>query len=579
LELLREIRILNQSPSDEDLIRLSDRAREAGERMAALLPREAYAALSLNSVRVLIEECRRFGIELDPKLADLLMAAKVLFLGGSDVDMDPDSWREMARMGGQLAGPFWIATRTPLDAEGKAFFERRPVFSKLLSDVSRVASQAMGRHQGKWNLALFDRLIDSAPEGWIPWDRQIIKQSLRPAARKFLKTSEPEIVRPGGVAILMGLADRWSRGTAHVNAIFRRLGRNSLPWQNLIDFTVEYVNGIQDSLARQDADRLLAMLRDYQPIYAQGAKQVRFEAFQEYSKDQLTLLNLLNLMAVHFLESYGSAPVTSWRHVTKSEMKAFFDDFLPLAGQFKILDPTAADVAGKRFRDMDLFTLASDGDGKISEREVTYFLLYAASIGGLSDRVAAQAIPPCPVTGPDSFGTVFVEVSCFESYYFGDRSNLWDHFPGLLGFYDGLSTANQKALRSQMAVAARRYGDTSQPVGAFDIQGLAGLNHYVESLMFRFDRDRNGILVLDEVMLAYPMFKKLLAELGELDPNDDGTIQAVFTYIVKYQKIPKRDAHFIWWLLTKPFWKVEATRSALFNLISQVSTPEPVPSP
>jgi hypothetical protein len=97
--------------------------------------------------------------------------------------------------------------------------------------------------------------------------------------------------------------------------------------------------------------------------------------------------------------------------------------------------------------------------------------------------------------------------------------------------------------------------------------------------MFRFDRDRNGILVLDEVMLAYPMFKKLLAELGELDPNDDGTIQAVFTYIVKYQKIPKRDAHFIWWLLTKPFWKVEATRSALFNLISQVSTPEPVPNP
>jgi hypothetical protein len=362
-----------------------------------------------------------------------------------------------------------------------------------------------------------------------------------------------------------------------VNALFRRLGTDGAPWQNLIDFTTAYVSEIKDPLSRQDAERLLSILRDYQPILSDGDTQVRFESFQEYSRNQLGQLNLLNLMAVHFIESYSTAPITSRHHVSKTDLTAFFDDFLPLAGEFKILDPTALDVAGKRFRDMDLFTLASDGDGRLSEREITYFLLYASSIGGLSQRIADVSLPSCPVVGPDPFGTVFVSASCFETHYFGARVQLWDHFEGLLGFFDSASSATQESVKSQMAVAARRFGDSDQPVGAFDIQGYAGLSHYVESLMFRFDRDRDGTLVLEEIMLAFPMFKKLLAELGNLDPNDTKTLEAVFTYIVKYQKIPKKDAHFIWWYLTKPFWKVEASRAALFNLIAQVSKPEPLP--
>ena len=155
-----------------------------------------------------------------------------------------------------------------------------------------------------------------------------------------------------------------------------------------------------------------------------------------------------------------------------------------------------------------------------------------------------------------------------------ERSDRW--LAALSADIDRNISSGLKGL-GQMAAGARRYGNSNQPIGTYDIQGYVGLAHYIESLMFRFDRNRNGSLSVEELLIAYPMFKRLLVEMGNLDPDNDSIAQAVFTYLVKYQKVPKVDAHFIWWYLTRPLWKINASRSAIFGLISKLTVPEPLP--
>jgi len=584
LDLLPYVRSLNTTssdgPSDQDLIDLANQAAAAGGRLAALLPSEARASVSIRAVRDLISELANFGIEVDSSMDSMILAAKVLLVGGSLEEIEPDSWRELARQIGKISGPVLIALR-PVASNEKPFYERREVVLDILSRVGDWMESSMAHHGGAWKLTLIDRVLDSTPARWMPYDREVLKAMLRPLAQKFLKSRIQNSLDANAVATVRRLADLWSRGQTHVNQIFARVGAESAPWQRVIDVAEDYRASVTDPQTRADLVRVISLIRRFRPLISQGAKHVDFRDFVPYSKFYLSVLNVTNLAAVHFLESYAApraVGVAGTNHrLSESDFANFFRDFLPLAGELKVLDPTVVDIAGKRFRDMDLFTLASDGDGYLSEEEVTYFLVYASSIGAMSKIAADLVVPHCPSAGQDPFGTVFVGVECFETHFFSQTAQIWDHFPQLLQFYDSRDAAGKNLVQSRMAVAARRYGDSAEPVGAMDIQGYAGLSHYVESLFARFDRDENGVFDLDEIMVAYPMFKRLLVVIGKLDPNNDSLIQAVFTYIVKYQKIPKQDLHFITWYLTRPFWSLRADRGAILSLIATASKPEAAP--
>ncbi len=572
LDLLPELKSIHGSPSDAEWARFFAFAQASGEKLAELLPVTAKASFSLASIEAFISEARRFGVDLDPALPGAIMAAKVLLVGGSETEIEPDSWREFARLGGRFAGPIMVAM-DPVAAGEKPFYERRGVFFEFLASVKAAILRSMSHHGGKWPLARIDRLIDAVPSVWISYDRAVLKKTLRPIARKILGSQAADSLDAVGVNTVIKLADDWSRGAGHINTLFRRLGRDHAPWQELIDFARSYEATILDPVAKTDVQRIISLIQRFKPVLEQGEKEIVFRDFVEYSKDQLTSIHWMNIAAKRLGGTYSS----SGTGLSEDDLRAFFDDFLPIAAELRLLDPTSPDVGGKRFRDMDLFMQVSDGNGSISEEELTSFILFAGSIGGLSKRIADSVMPGCPAVSPDPFGTVFVAISCFEPAYFSRHAQLWDHLPLMSQFYAGIDAGKKAEVQEAMAVAGRRYGDSAQPVGAFDIQGYAGLNHYIESLFYRFDRDQNWVLDKDEVLLAYPLFKKMLIKVGNLEGKPEFIVEAVFTYIAKYQEIPKQDLKFFGWIAQKPFWKISADRLALLKLVSQLSKPEPLP--
>lgn len=572
LDLLPELKSVHGSPSDAEWARFFAFAQASGEKLADLLPATAKASFSMASIQAIVAEARRFGVDLDPALPSAMMAAKVLLVGGSETEIEPDSWREIARLGGRFAGPVMVAM-DPVGPGEKPFFERRGVFFEFLASFKAAILRSMSHHGGKWPLARIDRLVDTAPAAWIKYDRTVLRNTLRPIARKVFGSQSADAFDSAGLNTVMKLADDWSRGATHINTLFRRLGRDHAPWQELIDFARMYEQSILDPVARTDVQRLISLMQRFKPMLEQGEKELVFRDFVEYSRDQLSSLHWMNIAAKRLGQTYSA----SGGVLTEDDLRAFFDDFLPIAAELRLLDPTSADVSGRRFRDIDLFMQVSDGNGSISEGELTSFIMFAGSIGALSKRISDEVLPGCPAVSPDPFGTVFVPISCFEPAYFSRHAQLWDHLPLMSEFYAPLDSGRKNEVQAAMAVAGRRYGDSDQPVGGFDIQGYAGLNHYIESLFYRFDRDQNRVLDKDEVLLAFPLFKRMLVKVGNLEGKPDFIVEAVFTYIAKYQEIPKQDLKFFGWIAQKPFWKISADRLALLKLVSQLSKPEPIP--
>ncbi|MBU6376815.1 MAG: hypothetical protein KGQ59_12510, partial [Bdellovibrionales bacterium] len=141
-DVLTALRRVRKNPSDENWIEFSRTAKDAGQRLAALLPAEAYASVSLKSVQAFVNEARNFGIDLDPSLAQAAMAVKKLLVGGSDQQIEPDAWREFARLIGRAIGPASILADKESNSS-RTIFERRELFTEVLGQVTQLLRSSM----------------------------------------------------------------------------------------------------------------------------------------------------------------------------------------------------------------------------------------------------------------------------------------------------------------------------------------------------------------------------------------------------------------------------------------------------
>ena len=92
-----------------------------------------------------------------------------------------------------------------------------------------------------------------------------------------------------------------------------------------------------------------------------------------------------------------------------------------------------------------------------------------------------------------------------------------------------------------------------------------------------YDIDRSGSIDVSESLAAYPEFKPLLMALTGANSQ---IAKAVFTYILKYKRLPAQPS-FMTWLVRKPLWKYERSELDIYHgmvalYCSLNSTPEAV---
>lgn len=274
--------------------------------------------------------------------------------------------------------------------------------------------------------------------------------------------------------------------------------------------------------------------------------------------------------------------------LTEKEFKGFISDFWPLLLDFKFVWTTSSIPrdSKKRFMEAALFTPISNGDDFISMDEGLAMVMYMISAKPLGARLHDAAAAVCKHGPLDESGQPTLEPVCYRRVVFdfsarnADSKKLWGTMPLMMKYYDTLSSSEQAELKKLIEEPMRHGGyqrDVYFDSGESDT--LAMMFHYIESLYNRFDKDPFDMKIdRSEAMMAYPVFRKTLAGIAEMD-EDAGMLKDVFTWLLakgrppvdpEYHGLKKfiKSVPFLIWAATNP--KFEAPRSNLISVFGQI---------
>jgi hypothetical protein len=132
---------------------------------------------------------------------------------------------------------------------------------------------------------------------------------------------------------------------------------------------------------------------------------------------------------------------------------------------------------------------------------------------------------------------------------------------------DELATWNQT-----LEYSAKNTGYNEDPINTFDVSSYAGLPHYAEAVMLRFDTNHDGSLNREETLNnAFPVFKRELSLISKI--KIDFVNKAVLLYLMQKGKQPKI-VDLLGWAVSLEFLKkFEARRIRVYQIFAALTPP------
>jgi len=289
------------------------------------------------------------------------------------------------------------------------------------------------------------------------------------------------------------------------------------------------------------AKRLESAIRGTIPLYyAQLSSEVSFpvdKTRQAYTFHDLAQVNWIQMAANMVIQGYMDfnpkdpsecAQDDDNIGICEAEFQRFFDDLKPFGIEIKLFDPDGHNSAPARFRELDVFTYASNGDGHMSPFEAIEYVAFSFSAFTKAARIhddismlcqADQAADPkhdvLVKIKADAYGEDLIRPDCYRKHFFGNYSFYWDPMVTAEKFYGSLSVTNRDSYNHLLEVAARKYGYTDVVwVDSADSQSFVAVLQYVEATFSRYDVKRTGFINESEANVAFPVFKNVLEKIA-----------------------------------------------------------------
>lgn len=459
---------------------------------------------------------------------------------------------------------------------------------------------AISNHHGVIPFPVFEHVIDSLPDTFLPaYPRPILKDAFRSVFKRIFASQTKEGMDLSVTNTFYNFLTETVKDLGALDRFYAATGLDteSVPTLTLSQKMSDYAN----TLSPTDQARFLnvkSKVLNYQPSFH---KTLRNDGLNGAPKEHQTILystkvgysrfqNFLVIGVDHaarlIQKAYGSVN----NGFTNDDFTEFFKEYTPILFAANIVDPTVPKFGPNRIRDMDLFTPIGDGSGQGSIEELVSYAMTIISAADLTERMRTEITPICDAhIGQDIMGWTYLDPDCFR-HEFGQRLSYWlDDFPRLKTYWDKkLTTAEQAKAMRWLEHGARRDGFNQEPLGKFDINAMATILHYTESMFDRFDFDQNEMLSRSEINSAYPIFKNKIYTLAQEKSSfikGDWLLEGVFTYIVRYQELPdllritsmqglKEDLKVGAWILTYLVQPYTTDRSGVFNIVCQLGAPE-----
>ncbi|MEK7690185.1 MAG: hypothetical protein AAB425_04105, partial [Bdellovibrionota bacterium] len=428
-----------------------------------------------------------------PLAIELFRKLKTLLAGGSSNSITSAEWTPL--MDGLFeAGVLsaWLArtSKDPLEPTPGAKLNL-----PQLTDVWRhfmairpIIGRALAIHGGSLSVDEIAKLVLRLPDAWLPIDRPVLLQTLKPILNRVLRTGVPDALDLKSMDRLITLADRWLDLQLRLEDIFEIFSLDPLQVETAryVSAAESYLEGLP-SADREEAQKVLAIGRNYRALFPGKESRIRFDPWVQNGLPNLSLMLTLEMIAEELLNGYSSVPGA--KKGTVEDLRAVLDDGDELAFALKVVLPDAQRLADKRFREGDLLIFGSDGDGFLSIQEIAVYLAFAISATNIYMDVLHAIEPVCldVKEGRDELEHWWMGARCFRSNFYPKFEWFWQSMPGMVDFWASLPSRAREQVIVSIEQGTRLNKYNHGPMATYDTQAVTGIFQYVEALFIRMD--------------------------------------------------------------------------------------------
>ncbi len=240
----------------------------------------------------------------------------------------------------------------------------------------------------------------------------------------------------------------------------------------------------------------------------------------------------------------GNNPNPETCGVNAEELNRFLWDFKPLLEEIKLWSENIESFANNCLYLMDLFQTVSNGDMKIGLKEGTeYFGLIASAVtmgNDILEGLKKTCVNQTVGTDEERDEEPTFLMGCFNDNVLKIWLEDYGYNKYLKSFNRYLKGASDREVKNLVVYLEKFVKDEpdSPIMNKRWITLFAGAILNVESMLIRFDKNRNNILDPYEVDQAYEVYKFLIMELGGLSGSKAKYAKSAFKFMVKEMKFP-----------------------------------------
>lgn len=589
LELLPHLRNRKQDPSPKNLRAFADAVGTFGIHFAEYLKTDGNVKLTTEMAEQFMGELAAVSSANDPKKAKewarFLQEIKVLLVHGAEDGISGSDWNKILRFGFRFGGAF-IAY---LDLKGND-----PLFQvEMVDRIHEVLKGSLADWNGVLPYTQFEKLIDHAPRSLLPRLANDFKIGLKALIKPRSETKSDGTVktyRPALARLLQGkgdlgieassvqlIADSFRTGMRarwHLSGIFSGAKEDLTP-DEFETRAKSYASRLP-SRDQSEVYRLITLAHRYSGLHPSSTPEILFEDQNKHSINNLNRMGWYETAAGFLLEGYGTGTNAYGKAGTLADLDTLILDLSPFLFSMGMVHPKKTGVGAKRFREANLFMPNGDGNDLMDLPETAVYIAFLFSSGSQTSRITNTALAgkdPCPITGWNvNLKIPVYEVHCFRERFLGNFDDLMVNMPKLLDDYHAMSQPAKDEFYKILEYASKYTGYNDDPVSEFDMSSFAGLPHFAESVMTKFDKNHDGSLDRNETLNhVFPIFKRELSIISKI--KIDFVNKAVLLYLMQYGKEPKiKDL--IKWALGFEFLKdFKARRIRIYQVFAALAPP------
>ncbi len=588
--LIPHLRNRETDPSATNLRAFSTAIETFGNRLAIHLNTTSNEKFSVEKAVTLFTELSNLSFKGDPKSMEqwtrLGLDVKTLLVRGATDGISGADWTKILNFGFRVGGTYAAFVSASSDD---------PNFQiEMVEKLSDILKGSIAQWGTELPYSEIEKIISHLPNSVMPARaddaRFGIKALLHP--RSTIANGVTKRYRPGFSRLLMSRSDTGidngaldravgglrtaMRARAHLKSIYWNAPAELTP----AEFTTR-ARAYATTLTipeRLDIERLITLANRYPGLHAANGTEILFRGQQKHSLSNLTKMNWYELGASYLLESYGTGSNAFGRAGKIEDLQVLIADLNPFLLSVGMAHPAKKNIAEKRFREANLFMPSGNGDDLMDIPETAVYFAYLFSSGKLTSRVTTSTLTgaaPCTIQGWNvPLKLPVYDIHCFRNRFSTHFTELFGNMPGLQTELAGMTPSERDLWNFNLEYASKTTGYNDDPITEFDISAYAGLPHYAEAIMQRFDLNKDGSLDRDEVFdHVFPVFKRELAKISKI--KIDFVNKAVLLYLMQTGEEPKIGDLLSWAASFDYSKRFNARRIRVYQIFSALTAPAP----